>query len=173
MDLKKYIANVPNFPKKGIIFRDITPLLLNGEAFNYVIEKFAEFAKQTGANIIVGPEARGFIFGTPVAAKLNLGFVPIRKPGKLPRTTVCIDYELEYGKNTLCVHEDALIPGDKVLIIDDLLATGGTAHAACKLVEKAGAEVVGIAFVIDLVDLNGRQALEDYNVLSLIEFEGE
>lgn len=173
MNLKDYIETIPDFPKKGIMFRDITPLINNGDAFNEVINKFADFAKKAGATVIAGPEARGFLFGTPVSAKLNIGYVPVRKPGKLPRKTISFDYDLEYGKNTLCVHEDAFKKGDKVLIIDDLLATGGTALASCKLVEKCGAEVVGLCFVIDLVDLKGRELLKDYNVLALTEFEGE
>lgn len=173
MNIKDYIASVPDFPKKGIIFRDITPLLQNGDAFNTVIEILASNAKMQGATVIAGPEARGFIFGAPVAAKLGLGFVAIRKPGKLPREQICQDYELEYGKNTLCIHTDAIKRGDKVFIIDDLLATGGTAHAACKLIEKAGGKVVGLGFIVDLIDLNGKKLLKDYNVITLAEYEGE
>ena len=173
MDLTKYIASVPDFPKKGILFRDITPLLQDADAFNYATSKIAEFAKKVGATIICGPEARGFIFGTPVANKLNLGFIPIRKPGKLPREVITEDYSLEYGTNTLCIHKDAFKPGDKVLIVDDLLATGGTAKAACNLIEKAGATVCGLAFIIDLVDLKGKELLKDYDVLTLLEYEGE
>ena len=173
MNIKDYIASVPDFPKKGIIFRDITPLLQNGDAFNTVIDILAANAKMQGATLIAGPEARGFIFGAPVAAKLGLGFVAIRKPGKLPREQITLDYELEYGKNTLCIHTDAIKPTDKVFIIDDLLATGGTANAACKLVEKAGGKVAGLGFVIDLIDLNGKKLLKDYNVITLAEFEGE
>lgn len=173
MDLTKYIASVPDFPKKGILFRDITPLLQDAKAFNYATDKIAEFAKKVGATIICGPEARGFIFGTPVANKLNLGFIPIRKPGKLPREVITEDYSLEYGTNTLCIHKDAFKPGDKVLIVDDLLATGGTAKAACNLIEKAGATVVGLAFIIDLIDLKGKDLLKGYDVLTLLEYEGE
>ena len=173
MELKNYIANVVDFPKKGIIFRDITPLIEDGEAFNYAIERIEEFAKKVGANVIAGPEARGFIFGCPVAKDLKAGFVPIRKPGKLPRKQLTEEYSLEYGTNTLCIHEDSLKKGDKVLIVDDLLATGGTALAAAHLCEKAGAEVVGFAFAIDLVDLKGKEMLKDYEVFTLMEFEGE
>lgn len=172
MNIKDYITTVPNFPKEGILFRDITPLIQNGKAFNEVTNILAKRAKELGATLIAGPEARGFIFGTPVANKLDLGFIAIRKPGKLPRQQVCIDYDLEYGTNTLCIHYDAINPGDKVFIIDDLLATGGTALAACKLIEKAGGVVVGLGFVIDLKDLGGRELLKDYNVLSLTEYEG-
>ena len=173
MRLKDYIATVPDFPKKGIMFRDITPLLQDGIAFSAVIDTFAGHAKKLGATVIVGPEARGFIFGAPVAAKLHLGLVPVRKPGKLPRDCYSQEYHLEYGKNTLCIHKDAIKPGDKVFILDDLLATGGTALATCKLIEKAGGEVVGLGFVIDLVDLGGKKLLKDYNVVTLSEFEGE
>lgn len=173
MDLRKYIASVEDFPKKGILFRDITPLLQDGEAFNYAVEKIVEFAKQTGATIICGPEARGFIFGTPVATKLKLGFVPVRKPGKLPREVITEDYSLEYGSNTLCIHKDAIKPTDKVLVVDDLLATGGTAKAVCNLIEKTGATVCGLAFVIDLIDLKGKDLLKGYNVMTLLEYEGE
>lgn len=173
MELKDYIASVPGFPKEGIIFRDITPLLQNGNAFKYAIKKLADYAKDKGATVIVGPEARGFMFGCPVAAQLGIGFVPARKPGKLPREVISYDYSLEYGVNTLCIHKDALKKGDKVVIVDDLLATGGTALAAAKLVEKAGAEVLGFAFIIELVDLKGRELLKDYDVLSLMDYEGE
>lgn len=173
MELKDYIASVPGFPKEGIIFRDITPLLQNGNAFKYAIKKLADYAKAKGATVIVGPEARGFMFGCPVAAQLGIGFVPARKPGKLPREVISYDYSLEYGVNTLCIHKDALKKGDKVVIVDDLLATGGTALAAAKLVEKAGAEVLGFAFIIELVDLKGRELLKDYDVLSLMDYEGE
>ena len=150
MDLKKYIADVPNFPTEGILFRDITPLLQNGEAFKYACEKIAEFAKKQGATLIVGPESRGFIFGCPVANNLNIGFAPVRKPGKLPREQVTEKYTLEYGSNELCMHIDSVKPGDKVLIIDDLLATGGTLRATCNIVNKLGGEVVGISCLIEL-----------------------
>lgn len=173
MNLKDYIASVPGFPKEGIIFRDITPLLQDGNAFRYSIKQMAEFAKSKGANVILGPEARGFMFGCPVANELGLGFIPARKPNKLPREVLSIDYSLEYGVNVLCIHKDALKPGDKVCIVDDLLATGGTSYAAAKLVEKAGAEVVGLSFIIELVDLKGRELLKDYDVQTLMEFEGE
>ncbi len=173
MNLKDTIVTIPNFPKEGIMFRDITTLLENGEAFQFTTNEIAKFAKEVGATVVVGPEARGFLFGAPVAAKLGLGFVPVRKPGKLPRKQLTEEYDLEYGSNTLCIHEDALKKGDKVLIVDDLLATGGTALAACHLCEKAGATVVGLAFVIDLIDLKGKELLKDYKVKTLVEFEGE
>jgi adenine phosphoribosyltransferase len=164
MNLKNYIAEVADFPQKGILFRDITPLLQNGEAYKYAINKLAEFAKAQGANVIVGPESRGFIFGCPVSVDLGIGFVPIRKPNKLPREVATERYTLEYGTNELSMHLDAIKPGDKVVIIDDLLATGGTLQAACKLVERLGGSVVGIACLIELEALEGRKLLENYNV---------
>ena len=170
MDLKKYIKDVPNFPKEGIIFKDITPLLGDGEAFKYTCELIKDFVVKQGANVIVGPESRGFIFGCPVATSLNIGFVPIRKPGKLPREVITESYSLEYGKNELCMHIDAIKPGDKVVIIDDLLATGGTLKATCNIIEKLGGEVVGISTVIELVALNGREVVKEYPVFTLIEY---
>lgn len=170
MDFKKYIANVPDFPKEGILFRDITPLMQDGEALRFTMEKLGEYAKEKGADIIVGPEARGFLFGTPVAAMIGKGFVPVRKPGKLPRETVEFEYDLEYGSSKLCIHKDAIKKGQKVVIIDDLLATGGTVEAAIKLIELLGGEVVGCAFLIELKDLDGRSKLKNYDILSLITY---
>ena len=170
MNLKNYVASIIDYPKEGIIFRDITPLMGNGEAYKYSVDQMTEFAKSKGATMIVGPEARGFIFGCPVATNLNIGFAPIRKPGKLPRKTLEEQYDLEYGSNTLCIHADALKPGDKVIIVDDLLATGGTVKATINLCEKLGAEVVGVACLIELVELEGRKVLEGYDVLSLMEY---
>ncbi|QMS85893.1 adenine phosphoribosyltransferase [Candidatus Xianfuyuplasma coldseepsis] len=170
MNLKDYIANVPDFPIKGIQFKDITPLIGDGEAFRYATKQFVDFTKQINADIIVGPDARGFIFGCPVATQLGLGFIPVRKPGKLPREVIEHSYDLEYGSNTLCLHKGDVKPGQRVLIIDDLLATGGTIDAAIHLVEESGGEVVGLAFLIELVELQGRQKLEGYNVLSLMKF---
>ena len=171
MNLEKYVAKVPGFPKEGIVFLDVTPIFRDGEAYNYAIGKIADYAKDKGANVIVGPEARGFMTGCPVATKLNIGFAPIRKPGKLPREVVTEDYDLEYGKNTLCLHKDAIHPGDKVVIVDDLLATGGTVRAGINLVERLGGEVVGIAFLIELTDLNGMDLLKGYDVYSLMKFK--
>jgi adenine phosphoribosyltransferase len=171
MNLKNYIADVPNFPKEGILFRDITPLMLDGEAFSYAAKCFTDFAKSKEATVIVGPEARGFIFGCPVAANLSIGFAPVRKPGKLPREAVSISYDLEYGSNELCMHKDAIKKGDKVLIIDDLLATGGTIEATIQLVEKLGGTVVGLAFLIELEDLNGREKLKNHEILTLISYQ--
>lgn len=169
MNYKDYIATVEGFPKEGISFKDITPLMQNGEVFHSACKDMAKIVESLGGNVIVGPESRGFIFGCPVAYELNIGFVPIRKPGKLPREFISEQYDLEYGSNTLCMHADALKPGDKVVIIDDLLATGGTILAAKKLVERLGAEVVGIIFLIELEELNGRKALEGTSVHSLIK----
>lgn len=170
MDLKKYIADVQDFPIEGILFRDITPLMANGEAFKEACNQITEFAKEVGTTIIVGPESRGFIFGCPVAKDLGIGFIPVRKPNKLPRETVSIKYDLEYGSNELHMHADSIKKGDKVLIVDDLLATGGTVDAAIKLVEKMGGEVVGCAFLIELVDLKGRELLKGYNIHSVMKY---
>jgi adenine phosphoribosyltransferase len=171
MNLKEFIADVPDFPKKGILFRDITPLMLNGEAFAYAAERFTAFAKEKQATLIVGPEARGFIFGCPVAANLNIGFAPVRKSGKLPREVESISYDLEYGSNVLCMHADAIKKGDRVLIVDDLLATGGTVHATIDLVKKLGGDVVGLAFLIELKDLDGRKRLGEHDILTLISYD--
>lgn len=170
MKLEDYIANVPDFPKKGILFKDITPLMQNGESLKYTMELLSDFSRKHGAEVIVGPEARGFLFGTPVAVVQGIGFVPVRKPGKLPRETYDLEYDLEYGTNKLCIHKDAIKKGQKVVIIDDLLATGGTVEAAIKLVEEVGGEVVGCAFLIELMDLKGRDKLKGYEVFSLIKY---
>lgn len=170
MNLKDYIANVPDFPKAGIQFKDITPLMADGKAFRYATQQMIEFARKQDAELIVGPEARGFIFGCPVATELSIGFAPVRKPGKLPRETVSFNYDLEYGSNTLCMHRDAIKPGQRVMIVDDLLATGGTVEATVKLIEELGGVVVGCAFLIELDELNGRKTLENYEVLSLLHY---
>jgi len=170
MNLKDYIANVPNFPIEGIQFKDITPLLSDGKAFRFATEEFIKFTKEVKADIIVGPDARGFIFGCPVASQLEMGFIPVRKPNKLPREVISYSYDLEYGSNTLCLHKGDIKPGQKVLIIDDLLATGGTIEATIALVEQSGAEVAGIAFLIELEELNGRDKLDGYKVLSLMKY---
>ena len=171
MNFKDYIASIENFPIEGILFRDITPLMGDGEAFHQATQKIVEFAKEVNAEVVVGPESRGFIFGCPVAYDLKIGFVPIRKPGKLPRETASFTYDLEYGKNELHVHRDGIKQGHKVLIVDDLLATGGTVEATIKLVEELGGVVVGCAFLIELTGLNGRKVLKDYPVFTLMEYE--
>ncbi len=160
-DFKNYIASIKDFPSQGIIFRDITPLMLDGKAFKEACDQMIDFARQVGATLVVGPEARGFIFGCPVAYALEIGFAPVRKPNKLPRETVNVSYDLEYGSNTLSMHSDSIKPGDKVIVIDDLLATGGTIEATIKIVEKLGGTVVGAAFFIELEDLHGRDKLKD------------
>ena len=153
MDLKKYVANVKDFPKEGILFRDITPLMNDGEAFKAATDEIVKFAKEQKVDLIVGPEARGFIFGCPVSYAMGIGFVPVRKPKKLPREVIEFSYDLEYGSNTLCMHKDAIKPGQRVLIVDDLLATGGTMEAAVKLVEALGGVVAGLAFLIESLSL--------------------
>ena len=170
MNLYDYIASIPDFPSKGILFRDVTPLMADGDAFRYAVDELAKYAEKVGADVIVGPESRGFLFGCPIAYKLNIGFVPVRKPDKLPRNTMSISYALEYGVNELHIHEDAIKPGQKVLIVDDLLATGGTSDASIKLVEQLGGIVVGCAFVIELEDLKGREKLGSYDVFTLIKY---
>ncbi|CCV64548.1 Adenine phosphoribosyltransferase (APRT) [Alteracholeplasma palmae J233] len=170
MNLKDYIASVADFPKEGILFRDITPLMLNGKAYKYASDEFTTFAKEQEATLIVGPEARGFIFGCPVSVNLGIGFAPVRKPGKLPREAQSVTYDLEYGTNTLSIHKDAIKKGDRVLIIDDLLATGGTVEATISLVESLGGIVVGLAFLIELEELNGRDKIKQYPVKALMKY---
>ena len=170
MNFKDYIYDIPDFPTKGILFRDVTPLCQNGEAFKAAISELAKFAKENDADVIVGPDARGFIFGCPVAIELKVGFVPVRKPGKLPRETITCKYDLEYGTNELCLHKDAIKPGQKVVICDDLLATGGTVEATIKMIEELGGKVVGCCFLIELEALKGREKLKDYNVFTLIKY---
>ncbi len=173
MELKKLIRDVPNFPIEGIVFKDITTLLKDPNGYSETLDKLYNLAKRKEITKVIGIESRGFIFGGALAEKLNAGFVPIRKPGKLPAETVSESYQLEYGTDKIEIHKDALGPGDKVLIHDDLLATGGTMEAACKLVEKLGAEIVQISFLIDLTFLNGKEKLEGYDVHSLIEYDSE
>ncbi|HEY4696286.1 MAG TPA: adenine phosphoribosyltransferase [Candidatus Hydromicrobium sp.] len=173
MDLKQKIRSIPDFPKKGIVFRDITTLLKDGEAFRYSVDKMVEYWQGKKIDAILGAEARGFIFGAAVAYKLGVGFIPVRKPGKLPYKTCEASYDLEYGKSILQIHIDAIKKGDKVLIVDDLVATGGTAKAKAELVEKMGGKVVGFCFLIELEFLNPRKVLKDYNVFSLIKYESE
>ena len=170
MKFEDYIKNVPNFPIEGIQFKDITPLIGDAHAFKAAVDELTAFAKQKEANVVIGPDARGFIIGSPVAYALNAGFVPVRKPGKLPREVLTYDYSLEYGTNTLCMHKDAIKPGDKVVIMDDLLATGGTVEATVKLVEEAGGVVVGLGFMIELVALKGRDKIKDYDVKVLMKY---
>lgn len=171
MNLKDSIRVVEGFPKEGISFKDITTLIGDGEALKCSIDKIVEHLKDRNVDLIVGPEARGFIFGVPVAYALGVGFVPVRKPGKLPCETVSVDYGLEYGNDTLEIHKDAIKKGQRVAIVDDLLATGGTIEAVAKLVETVGAEVVALDFAIELTGLNGREKLQGYDVMSLVDYE--
>jgi adenine phosphoribosyltransferase len=173
MDLKNYIRNVKDFPKQGIMFRDITTLLKNPEAFNYTLNQLLEFTKGKNINKVVGIESRGFIFGSVISHQLGCGFIPVRKPGKLPAEKVSISYSLEYGEDTLEIHKDAVQPGDKVLVHDDLLATGGTMNAVCQLIEKLGGEVVQVSFIVELSFLNGRDKLKSYDVRSIVNYENE
>jgi adenine phosphoribosyltransferase len=172
-DLAALIRDVPDFPKPGIVFKDITPLLADAEGLAAAVGALAGPYAGKGITKVVGVESRGFIFGAAVARELGAGFVPIRKPGKLPAATRAQTYELEYGTDTIEIHEDAVIPGESVLMIDDLLATGGTMAAACKLVEGLGARIVAVAFLIELSFLNGRSKLDGYDVQSLIQCQGE
>ncbi len=170
MDLKKIIRDVPDFPEKGIIFRDITPLLQNSEALRDSIFQYEKMLEGVEFDYIVGPESRGFIFGVPLAFHLNKGFIPVRKVGKLPFETISKDYDLEYGSATIEIHKDAIKKGDRVVIVDDLLATGGTCKAMIDLIEEAGGIVEKIAFLIELKFLNGKDKLEGYNVESLVTY---
>lgn len=170
MDFKKYIASIPDFPQPGVLFRDITPLMSDGEAFHAATSEIQKFAEQVGAEVIAGPESRGFIFGCPVAANLHTALCR-SEAGKLPRETISYRYDLEYGSNELHMHKDAITPGQKVLIVDDLLATGGTVRATIKMVEELGGIVVGCAFLIELEGLKGRDALAGYEVFTLMSYE--
>lgn len=170
MNYKEYIEIVENFPKEGIVFKDITPLMQDGAAYKKAINEIVSYTKEKNADVIVGPEARGFVVGCPAAYALNIGFVPVRKEGKLPREVVSTAYGKEYGKDILTIHKDAIKPGQKVVITDDLLATGGTIRATIELVEKLGGEVVGLAFMIELNDLNGREKLDRYDIFTLMQY---
>ncbi len=170
MELKDYIRNIQDYPKKGILFRDITTLLQNKDAFKYAIDKMAEQISREKIDYIVGAESRGFLIGSALAYKLNCGFIPVRKKGKLPYKTISEEYALEYGTDTLYMHEDAIKKGERVLIVDDLIATGGTALAMIKMVERLEGIVVGSSFLIELKELNGRKEIEKYPVNVLIQY---
>lgn len=172
-DLRDSIRNVPDFPKKGIIFRDITTLLKDKIAFQKTIEIFYDRFKSYEIDKIVSVESRGFILGSALANRLCVGFIPVRKPNKLPSKTIREEYQLEYGKDALEIHLDAIQKGERILIVDDLLATGGTVQATCKLVEKLGGEIVGLTFLIELSFLKGREKLKEYNVHSIIQYDTE
>jgi adenine phosphoribosyltransferase len=170
MDLSQYIRSVPDFPKPGILFRDITPLLGNSAAFREAIRQMAAAFQGTAIDVVAAAEARGFIFAAPLALELDVGFVPVRKPGKLPFETHAFHYELEYGSDTLEIHRDGIMPGQRVLLVDDLLATGGTVEACCRLVEKSHAKVSGCAFLIELSELGGAKRLAAYNPKSIVRY---
>ena len=168
--IRGYIRDIPDFPQPGILFRDITPLLKDGPALRKVIQYLADYYRNQKIELVVGPESRGFLFGAPLAYELGIGFVPVRKPGKLPATVVRVEYALEYGTDALEIHTDGVQAGQRVLIVDDLLATGGTTQASVQLLEQLGGTVVGMAFLIELTALGGRNKLADYDILSLVKY---
>ncbi len=170
--LKEYIRSIPDFPEKGIIFRDVTSILMDADGLKLAIDELAKCLEGMDFDVIAGAESRGFLFGMPLAYLLHKPFVPIRKKGKLPCETVEKTYDLEYGTATIEIHKDAIKPGDKVVLLDDLIATGGTMRAAAELVEELGGEVVEMLFLIELVDLKGREVLSKYKVDSVVQFEG-
>lgn len=171
MDLKDSIRVIEGFPKKNISFKDVTTLLKDSKAFKYTVDKVVEHLKDKNVDVVVGPEARGFLFGAPIAYALEAGFVPVRKKGKLPSETLAVEYDLEYGKDVLEMHKDAIKPGQKVAIVDDLLATGGTIESVVKLIEQLGGEVVSVDFVIELTELKGRDKLKNYDIMSLVKYD--
>ncbi len=173
MEIRALIRDIPDFPQPGIMFRDLTTLLNNPQGLRYTIDRLAQMCQEANLipDYIVGMESRGFIFATPLAYQLNAGFVPVRKPGKLPGEVHCVEYELEYGVDKLEIHQDAIHTGAKVLIVDDLIATGGTAKATAELLDRLGVEVLGFAFVIELIALGGRKKLPDLPIISLVEYE--
>lgn len=173
LDIKDYIRNIKDFPKPGIVFRDITTILKNPISLNYTLDKLIEMTNGIRIDKVAAIEARGFIFGSLLAQKLNAGFIPIRKPGKLPAETISQTYSLEYGEDSIEIHKDAIAKGENVLLHDDLLATGGTAKAACQLIEKLGGNVIQVSFIIELSYLKGREKLSDYDVKTLVNYDSE
>ena len=173
MDLRDYITDIPDYPREGIVFKDITPLFLDPGALRQTVDELSDYAKKLAVEFVVSAEARGFMLGGAVAAQVGAGFIPARKPGKLPREVNSVEYLLEYGVDALEVHKDALAGGARVLVHDDLLATGGTARALCDLVEQAGAHVAGCAFIVELAFLHGRDRLAPHDVHSLVSYEEE
>jgi adenine phosphoribosyltransferase len=171
MNIKNEIRVIEDFPKKGISFKDVTTLIQNKDAFKYTIDTLVKALEDKNIDVVVGPEARGFIFGTPLAYALGAGFVPVRKKGKLPGETVEVEYELEYGKDVLQIHKDSIKEGQRVVIVDDLLATGGTIESVAKLVEGLGGEVVSMEFIVELTGLKGREKLKKYEINSLVKYE--
>ena len=170
MELKDYIREIPDFPRQGILFRDITPLLKEPNALRYVIDAFEQRYADRPIDVVIGIEARGFLFAAPLALRLEKPLVPVRKEGKLPFETLAVKYALEYGDSAVEVHTDAIVPGQRVLVVDDLLATGGTLAAAARLVEATGGELAGLAVVVELVDLRGRERLRGYDLTSLVQY---
>ena len=170
MDLKKYVTIVEDWPKPGIRFKDISTIMDNGEAYKFATDEIVKYAVQKNVDMIVGPEARGFIIGCPVAYAMAKGFAPVRKEGKLPREVIRAEYDLEYGTNVLTMHKDSIKPGQRVLVVDDLLATGGTVEATIKLVEQMGGVVAGCAFLIELTYLDGREKLKGYDICTLMQY---
>lgn len=170
INLESWIRDIPDFPQKGVLFKDITPMLQDGNAFHSAIDRLAAHYTGAGIEVVAGVESRGFIFGAPLAYQLRCGFVPVRKFGKLPAKTVSVEYALEYGTNVVEMHTDAIKPGQRVLIVDDLLATGGTVSAAMELVEKLGGHIAGIAFLVELSFLKGREHLKGHDVFALIKY---
>lgn len=173
MDLKSSIRSIPDWPIEGVIFRDLTTLMQNPEAYRKACDVFFDRYKDMNIDKVIGIDARGFVFGAVLAYQLNVGFIPVRKKGKLPHNTVSAQYTLEYGKNTVEMHADALAKGEKVVIIDDLIATGGTIEAAVKLVKQLGADILECGFIVELPDLKGRDKIKDQNIFAICEFEGE
>ncbi len=171
--VEDYIISIPDFPKEGIIFRDVTSVLENPEGLKLSIDELNKLLEGVEYDVIAGTESRGFIFGAPLSYMNNKGFIPVRKKGKLPRETVSMSYDLEYGQAEIEIHKDAIKPGDKVVLVDDLIATGGTIQAAAKLIEQLGGEVVKMIFLIELPALGGRAVLEGYDVASVVQFDGE
>ena len=171
--LEEYVRSIPDFPEEGIIFRDVTSVIQNPEGLKLAIDGIDDLIKELDFDVVVGPESRGFIFGVPVAYNFGKGFVPVRKKGKLPCETISAEYELEYGTATIEIHKDAITKGQKVVIVDDLIATGGTTEAMIHLIEQLGGEVVGIVFLMELEGLKGREKLKGYNVQSVIKYAGK
>lgn len=170
MDLAKTIRSIPDFPVKGVLFRDISTLTRDPDAFQEALDALIDHYADKDIDLVIGIESRGFVFGAPMAYEMGAGFVMVRKPGKLPAEAISASYTLEYGTNTLEMHKDSIRPGQRVLLVDDLIATGGSAKAAAELIEQLGGEIVGIAFLIELTDLNGAEKLKDYEIFSLIQY---
>ncbi len=170
MNLKDYIIDIENYPKEGVLFRDLTPIWKDPAAFKYTVEAMAEFVKDKKVDLIVGAESRGFMIGAALALHMNVGFIPVRKPGKLPRETISATYELEYGTDTLYMHKDAIAKDQNIYICDDLIATGGTAAAMIKMTEMLGGNVIGLGFMVELEFLNGRELIGNYHVDSLVKY---